>query len=121
MRIMCSAIIAIACAATISGEALAKTTKHHRQTQTHHSRGYSITETPGVSAGAAAVIAPPRRSWLDPGVVVPPGSTQRYVLDQTFYNRDPIERYQRSWYMQETAPNRWQVTPYDPGWPFWWP
>lgn len=42
-----------------------------------------------------------RRSFLDPGTKVPVGSTNRYMLQQTYFNQDPIERNQRSWYMNE--------------------
>lgn len=67
-----------------------------------------------------------RRSWLDPGTQVPVGSTNRYMVQQTYLNHDPIERNQRSWYMQETLPQRppynaSMIVPYDEGFPFWWP
>ncbi len=47
-----------------------------------------------------------RRSFLDPGTKVPVGSRNRYVVEQTFFNQDPIEANQRSWYMRETLPRR---------------
>lgn len=59
-----------------------------------------------------------RRSFLDPGTKVPVGSTNRYMLQQTYFNQDPIERNQRSWYMNETLPQRLPqdvIVPYDPG------
>lgn len=67
-----------------------------------------------------------RRSWLDPGTQVPVGSTNRYMVQQTYLNHDPIERNQRGWYMQETLPQRppynsSMIVPYDEGLPFWWP
>ncbi|MFO1101626.1 MAG: hypothetical protein U1E20_01835 [Methylocystis sp.] len=67
-----------------------------------------------------------RRSWLDPGTQVPVGSTNRYMVQQTYLNHDPIERAQRSWYMQETLPQRPpynadMIVPYDDGFPFPWP
>ncbi len=101
---MCSAGLAIACALAFSGDALAKARRHH------HS------QAPAVEAHAPLVVQ--RRSWLDPGTQVPVGSTNRYVLEQTFYNQDPISANQRSWFMQETLPNRWEVTPYEQGLPF---
>lgn len=65
-----------------------------------------------------------RRSWLDPGTQVPVGSTNRYMVQQTYLNHDPIERSQRSWYMQETLPQRPpynadMIVPYNEGFPFW--
>jgi hypothetical protein len=55
-----------------------------------------------------------RRSFLDPGAKVPVGSTNRYMLQQTFYNQDPIQANQRSWYGGETLPRRLDQ-PWDPG------
>jgi hypothetical protein len=54
------------------------------------------------------------------------GSTNRYVVEQTYFNHDPVEANQRSWYMQETLPQRPpyntdMIVPYDPGLPFWLP
>ncbi|WP_292531827.1 hypothetical protein [Methylocystis sp.] len=67
-----------------------------------------------------------RRSWLDPGTQAPVGSTNRYMVQQTYLNNDPIERNQRSWYMQETLPQRPpynadMIVPYDDGFSFPWP
>lgn len=47
-----------------------------------------------------------RRSFLDPGTKVPVGSTNRYMVQQTYFNQDPIQANQRSWYMNETLPQR---------------
>jgi|GEM_PF-1464898 Ni/Co efflux regulator RcnB len=55
-----------------------------------------------------------RRSFLDPGKKVPVGSTNRYMVQQTFSNQDPIYANQRSWYMGETLPRRWDQ-PWSPG------
>jgi len=66
----------------------------------------------------------PRRSWLDPGPVVPVGSTNRYVQETTYFAYQPVEDNQRSWHMQETLPNRrrFEVLPYRDGIaPIWWP
>ncbi len=105
MRKMCLAGLAVACALAFNGDALAKT-RHHRHSS----------QAPAAEAHAPLVVQ--RRSWLDPGTQVPVGSTERYVLEQTFYNQDPISANQRSWYMHETLPNRWEVTPYEQGLPF---
>lgn len=88
------------------GDALAKS--RNRQP------GYSVQHSHGP-------IDVERRSFLDPGVKVPVGSTNRYMVQQTFDNQDPIEANQRSWYMQETLPRHWDQ-PWDPGLPVdWWP
>lgn len=55
-----------------------------------------------------------RRSFLDPGTKVTAGSTNRYMTQQTFSNQDPVYANQRSWYMGETLPRRWDQ-PWSPG------
>lgn len=87
--------LACLCLAT-SSEALAKSRRHapHYASVTHHSH-----------RGRPPLVVE-RRSFLDPGTKVPVGSTNRYMLQQTFYNQDPIEANQRSWYMRETLPRR---------------
>lgn len=80
----------------------------------------------GEVSGSRGPIDIQRRSWLDPGVQVPVGSTNRYMVQQTYLNHDPIERNQRSWYMQETLPQRPpynadMIVPYEQGLPFDWP
>jgi hypothetical protein len=67
-----------------AGEALAKARRH-----AHH-----------------APLEVTRRSFLDPGTKVPVGSTQNYMVYQTYYHQDPITANQRSWYMNETLPQR---------------
>lgn len=66
--------------------------------------------------GAPGPYDPPGRSWLEPGTQVSPGSQHRYMVEQTYLRRDPIQKNQRSWYMNETLPqplyNEW-----DPGLP----
>jgi hypothetical protein len=47
-----------------------------------------------------------RRSFLDPGTKVAVGSTNRYMVQQTWSNQDPVYANQRSWYMGETLPRR---------------
>jgi hypothetical protein len=58
-----------------------------------------------------------RRSFLDPGTKVVVGSTNRYMVQQTFSNQDPVYANQRSWYMGETLPRRW-YNQWAPGIPF---
>jgi hypothetical protein len=100
--------------AAAGGDALAKARKT--------ASAYSVSHNQ-LAANGRAPIDVERRSWLDPGTKVPVGSTNRYMLQQTYYNQDPIESNQRSWYMQETLPQRPpnnadMVVPYDSGWPF---
>ncbi|HEY8161954.1 MAG: hypothetical protein ACR650_06045 [Methylocystis sp.] len=118
MRIGLKFTVGLAClvAMAAGGEASAKT---------HRRPAYSVSPDALASNGRSSIVIE-RRSWLDPGTQVPVGSTNRYMLQQTFYNRDPIESNQRSWYMQETLPQRPPyntevIAPYDPGWPFFWP
>jgi hypothetical protein len=105
--------VGLACLiAMVGGEALAKSRSHHS--------GYAIADN-GVVNGRGPIDVE-RRSWLDPGTKIPVGSTNRYMLQQTYYNRDPIETNQRSWYMQETLPQRPpynadMIVPYSDGWP----
>jgi hypothetical protein len=103
--------LACLCAITASSEALAKS-RHHRSIYAEN--GYEYGRRPLVLE---------RRSFLDPGTKVPVGSTNRYVLEQTYFHHNPIERNQRSWYMQETLPQRppynaGMIVPYDAGLPF---
>ena len=63
---------------------------------------------------AHAPIDVERRSFLDPGTKVIPGSTNRYMTQQTFSSQDPVYANQRSWYMGETLPRRW-YNQWDPG------
>lgn len=112
--------VGLAClvAMAAGGDALAKSHKR--------GPGYAVSQNrPAPAAGRAyagrAPIDVERRSWLDPGTKVPVGSTNRYMLQQTYFNQDPIEANQRSWYMQETAPQRLPqdvIVPYNEGLPF---
>ncbi len=56
-----------------------------------------------------------RRSFLDPGTQVPVGSTNQYMVQQTYYHHadSPLD-HQRSWYMGETLPRRGDQD-WDPG------
>lgn len=82
---------------------------------------YRVTDD---GARARGPIDVERRSWLDPGTKVPVGSTNRYMVQQTYLNQDPIQAYQPSWYMGETLPQRMPqnvIVPYDPGLDLDWP
>lgn len=62
----------------------------------------SIRNYPGY--GAPGPFDPRGESWLEPGTKVPVGSQHRYMVEQTYLRRDPIQKNQRSWYMNETLP-----------------
>jgi hypothetical protein len=117
MRLFVSLSVGLACLGAIAtaGDALAKP------------RRAPLRTTVLVAAGPIPYVRMPlnvpRRSWLDPGPVVPVGATNRYLVENTFFAYDPIANNQRSWFMQETLPNRrrLEVVPYSDGVPFWWP
>jgi hypothetical protein len=101
--------------AATGGEALAKAR--------NSGSAYAVSSGKQLSANGRAPIDVQRRSWLDPGTQVPVGSTNRYMAQQTYFNQDPIESNHRSWYMQETLPQRPpnntdMIGPYEEGWPF---
>ncbi|WP_442754765.1 hypothetical protein ACNHKD_17485 [Methylocystis sp. JAN1] len=117
--------VGLAClvAMATGGDALAKS--RNRQPA-----GYSIAHNRDDSFNRSVSLGPgvpgATRSWLDPGTKVPVGSTNRYMLQQTYYNQDPIQSNQRSWYMQETLPTRPpyntdMIVPYNEGLPLDWP
>jgi hypothetical protein len=108
--------VGLACliVAAAGGDALAKARKS--------SSAYAVSNNQ-IAANGRAPIDVERRSWLDPGTKVPVGSTNRYMLQQTYFNQDPVEANQRSWYMQETLPQRPpnntdMIVPYEQGLPF---
>ena len=85
--------------AAMSGEAAAKPVRH-----AHHSARVRVAHY--VPAGH--YVAPPltvrRRSFLDPGNVVPVGSQNNYVSESTIFNRTPDQMYNRSKFGNETLP-----------------
>lgn len=111
-ELMLSVGLACLVAMAVHGEALAKSRNHHSAYAVSSSR---------LAANGHGPIDIERRSWLDPGTKVPVGSTNRYMLQQTYYNRDPVQTAQPSWYMQETLPQRLpqnDIVPYNEGLPF---
>ncbi|WP_363346064.1 hypothetical protein [Methylocystis echinoides] len=110
--------VGLAClvAMAAGGDALAKSR--------YRPPAYSVSND-ALLASNGRTIDVERRSWLDPGTKVPVGSTNRYMLQQTYYNKDPVQTAQRSWYMQETLPQRPpynadMIVPYDEGFPIDW-
>ncbi|MGJ0510480.1 MAG: hypothetical protein ACR652_25825 [Methylocystis sp.] len=113
--LMLSVGLACLVATAAGGEALAKS-------RAHQPAAYAVSQSRLAVAGRGPIDVE-RRSWLDPGTKVPVGSTNRYMLQQTYYNKDPIQSSQRSWYMQETLPQRPpynadMIVPYEEGLPF---
>ena len=50
-----------------------------------------------------------RRSWLDPGPVVPEGSMQDYMTENTIFNQTPDQADYRSRFGNETLPRRFDL------------
>lgn len=95
-----SALIAIGCAAALAapGAAIAKT-KH---------RTYHHQPAPYVYNDPRPPLEVNRRSWLDPGPVVPQGSMERYVQANTVLNLTPDQMYTGR-FGNETLPRRFQL------------
>jgi hypothetical protein len=108
-------LAACLCVLATASDALAKS---RRSAHRHHQAHYLS----AVHHGRAPLVVQ-RRSWLDPGTVVPVGTTNRYVIENTVFAYRPVEDNQRSWFMQETLPNcKWWVMPcYEGQASFWWP
>lgn len=108
-----SAGLACLCAVATTSDALAKSRR-----SAHCQRYVGVADC----AYERAPLLVQRRSWLDPGPVVPVGTTNRYVVENTFFAYQPVFDNQRSWFMGETLPRRLDVTPYSDGQAkFWWP
>jgi hypothetical protein len=50
-----------------------------------------------------------KRSWLDPGPVVPVGSMEAYVTENTILSQTPDQNYDRSAFGNETLPRPFEV------------
>lgn len=114
--------VGLAClvAMAAGGDAFAKS----RKTPPGYAIAHNQDESFNRSLSLNPSVAGSGRSWLDPGTAVPVGSTNRYMLQQTYYNRDPVQTAQPSWYMGETLPQRMPqnvIVPYEEGLPFAWP
>ncbi|MBY6240790.1 hypothetical protein [Methylosinus sp. Sm6] len=107
-----SAGLACLCAVATAGDALARPRR---------AAVVVVSDAPVPYVRTPLVV--PRRSWLDPGPVVPVGTTNRYFIETTFFAYDPIERNQPSRFMDDVLPKRYRldVVPYDPGVSFWGP
>jgi hypothetical protein len=112
-----SAGLACLCALATGSDALARSHRYRAPVE-------PIVVATGPIPYVRQPLVVPRRSWLDPGPVVPVGTTNRYFVETTYFAYQPVEDNQRSWHMQETLPNRRRldVVPYKDGIAkFWWP
>lgn len=82
-----------------------------------HRHDYAVSQNHGPAARGPINVE--RRSFLDPGPVVPVGSTNRYMVEQTYYRQDTLQANQRSLYGGELLPRRGEQ-PWDPGVPVDW-
>lgn len=57
-----------------------------------------------------------RRSFLDPGTQVPVGKGEYYVFMPPYRWGDPVNTYQRSWYMDENLHQAFDPQPRRPFW-----
>ena len=97
--------VAISCLVglTLSSAAMAK--PHH---YLHHYRG----EVYAVDGRRPLLVE--RRSFLDPGPVVPVGTYTQYVYQPAYVWGDPVSTYQRSRYMDENLHQAFDPQPRSP-------
>ncbi|HLH11404.1 MAG TPA: hypothetical protein VKV77_05930 [Methylovirgula sp.] len=91
MRPIAFALIAAAAFATSAEAAV----KHH-----HHLRQ----QDPVVYDSGQPPLEVNKRSWLDPGNVVQPGTMESYVTESTGFNKTPDQAYQPSRFGGEALP-----------------
>ncbi len=86
-----------------AGVASAQTTKK----KVHHYR------YPAPVAANEGIVRPPltvnKRSFLDPGPVVPLGSESNYMVQNTYFARTPDQNYARSKFGNEALPQPLEV------------
>jgi hypothetical protein len=107
-----SASLGCLLAASLCGGAASAKVYHHRHY--HHGPVY-------VAQGRHPLLVE-RRSFLEPGPVVPVGTYTRYVYAPVYQWGDPPSTYQRSWYMDENLHQAFDPQPQAPlVWPpqFW--
>jgi hypothetical protein len=107
-----SASLGCLLATALCGGAASAKTYHHR----HYSHGAVY------AAEGRRPLVVERRSFLDPGPVVPVGTYTRYVYTPAYQWGDPPSTYQRSWYMDENLHQAFDPQPQAPlVWPpqFW--
>ncbi|WP_036263408.1 hypothetical protein [Methylocapsa aurea] len=93
------AAAAVAAAMTTAAAAQTKPLRHHQNRQAVAAR-YNDERPP---------LTVSKRSWLDPGPVVPVGSMSNYVTASTVFNRTPDQVNQRSLYGNELLPRPLEI------------
>ena len=91
-------LAAFAAMSVLAANVAAQTTPHHRVPQ--GAITYSNEQPP---------LTVNKRSWLDPGPVVPQGSMEDYVTENTVFNQTPDQAYFRSRFGNETLPRRFEL------------
>jgi len=99
LRKTSSLFLAVAALAALTAAASAQT-KAHRQHRQPAATQYAD-ERPPLTVN--------RRSWLDPGPVVPVGSMSNYVAANTIFSRTPDQLYQRSKFGNELLPRPLEI------------
>ncbi len=80
--------------------------------KTHHYRHHNPAEAT-VAEGRRPLVVE-RRSFLDPGPVVPVGTYTRYVSVPAYQWGDPVSTYHRSWFMDENLHQAFDPQPQSP-------
>ena len=88
--------VSLSCASLLAALAVMPTVAD-AQPARHHARVR-------VARHAAPPLTVHRRSFLDPGNVVPVGSQSNYMTDNTIFIRTPDQNYARSKFGNETLP-----------------
>lgn len=94
--ITCVSVAAAITSLLVSGAVAApKTPRHHGHVYVYNDPRPPITVN--------------KRSWLDPGPVVQPGTMENYVNENTVLNQTPDQAYYRSRFGNETLPRRFDL------------
>ncbi|ACB94826.1 hypothetical protein [Beijerinckia indica] len=114
MRSSSRLILTLLVAAFATSGALAETsssqTRSHHHRQAHHKPAHSVRQAQAYPRhGERPPLTVNRRSFLDPGPVVPVGSLNNYVTANTTFNRTPDQTFQRSRFGNENIPAPLQV------------
>jgi hypothetical protein len=99
MSILLLTVTAFGAAAMMGAPAAQAAHKHYHHTAHHYyapATVYSSDEPP---------LTVNKRSWLDPGNVVPQGSEQNYVTANTSFNQTPDQVYFPSRFQQDNLPS----------------
>lgn len=98
MRTTSLMIAAVAATCVLASGASAATKTHHR-----------VYQHPVADSDPQGPLTVNKRSWLDPGQVVPQGTMEDYVTENTVFNQTPDQVYERSRFGNETLPRPLEV------------